>query len=183
MGPAICATLALILAGAWIAPARAAATPEYQLKAVFLFNFTQFVEWPAAQAGEQPFVIGVLGEDPFREVLDDTLRGEMADGRSLVVQRYRTVADIGNCQILFIAQSQAADLEAVLAQLRDRPILTVSDVSDFAVRGGAIQFVTVDNKLKLRINAQTAAIANLSISSKLLRLADIVATRAEPQRK
>jgi hypothetical protein len=58
---------------------------EYQLKAVFLFNFAQFVEWPASAfpSPETPLVIGVLGEDPFGPYLDETVRGEKVNDRPL----------------------------------------------------------------------------------------------------
>src|SRR5437868_4087750 len=121
----------------------AAPTQEYQLKAVFIYNFIQFVDWPPTppDAVHAPFVIGVLGEDPFEHALDNTLQGETVNGRPIVVQRYRSMAEVGSCQILFITQSQVSQLDAVLALLRSRPVLTVSDMSDFAGHGGAIEFV------------------------------------------
>ena len=82
---------------------------EYQVKAVFLFNFTHFVEWPAeaGAASDQPFVIGIAGEDPFGTVLDDTVRNELAQGRRpIVIQRFRGDETLPKCDILFIAQSQ-----------------------------------------------------------------------------
>lgn len=177
---AACAALALMLACSWPlgAAATAAPAPEYQVKAVFLFNFTHFVQWPTLQgAPDAPFVVGVLGEDPFHEALDQTLRGEAVNGRPVAIKRYARLEDVGDCQILFVSQSQADRLDAVLSGLRDRPILTVSDLSDFAGRGGAIEFVTVNNRLRLRINAQSAALARLTISSKLLQLAELVTTQ------
>ena len=158
-----------------------AAAPEYQVKAAFLFNFTQFVEWPPQQSST-PFVIGVLGEDPFNSFLDETIRGEAVEGRRLSVAHYRSQEEIGACDILFIAASESSRMDAILGSLRGRPILTVSDFQDFAPRGGAIQFVTVNNKLKLRINPDAARAAHLTISSKLLRLADIVDSNSPAQR-
>jgi len=181
---AACTAVALMAACAWPVTAAATAAPEYQLKAVFLFNFTQFVEWPAAPgAPNTPFVVGVLGEDPFHEALDQTLSGETVNGRPLVLQRYARLEDVGDCQILFVSKSQAGQLDTVLSQLRDRPILTVSDLGDFAGHGGTIEFVTVNNRLRLRINAQSAALARLTISSKLLQLADIVTTQPPPAQR
>src|ERR1700722_7874519 len=86
---------------------RAAAPDEYQVEAVFLLHFTQFVEWPAQAAGDahSPFVIGVLGRDPFGSALDEAIRGETVNGRPLVVKRFAAAADLGPCQILFIDRS------------------------------------------------------------------------------
>jgi hypothetical protein len=175
------AVLVTALVSCLLAALAVAAAPEYQVKAAFLFNFTQFVEWPP-QAPSTPFVIGVLGEDPFNTFLDEAVRGEAVEGRQLSVVRYRSQEEIGACDILFIASSESSRIDAILGSLRGRPILTVSDYQDFAPRGGAIQFVTVNNKLKLRINPDAARDAHLTISSKLLRLAEIVRSSSPPQR-
>lgn len=170
----------LLLGGlAWPAlPALSGTTPirEYQVKAVFLFNFTQFVEWPAEAFAHStaPLVIGVLGEDPFGAFLDETVRGETASGRSLIVERYRRVQEIGNCQVLFISRSESDRLDQILASLAGKPVLTVGDIEGFAVRGGVIRLATVGGKVRLRINLNSAKAAKLIISSKLLRPAEIV---------
>src|SRR5947209_667643 len=89
---------------------------EYQLKAAFLYNFTQFTEWPtnAFATSASPIVVGVLGTDPFGEFLDQTVRGEVVHGRPLVVERYRKVEEIKTCHILFISQSETRRLEDIL---------------------------------------------------------------------
>ncbi len=161
--------------------AQAAPPREYQLKAVFLFNFAQFVEWPsqAFPGAQAPLVIGVLGRDPFGASLDETMRGETVNNRPLVVQRYGRVEDIDTCHILFISGSQADRLEHILASLRGRNILTVADAEGLALRGVMIRLVTVENKIRLPINLEVAQAANLKISSKLLRPAEIVTSGNE----
>jgi hypothetical protein len=150
--------------------------PEYQLKAVFLFNFAQFVDWPpqAFPDAQSPLVIGVLGEDPFGAYLDETVRGEKVNSRPLVVQRYRRAEEIKTCHVLFVSRSEADRLGEILASLKGRTILTVGDTEGFAGHGGMIRFLTEKNKIRLRINLEAAKAANLTISSKLLRPAEIV---------
>jgi YfiR/HmsC-like len=170
-------------AGLWAMPSVAAA-PEYQLKAVFLFQFSQFVEWPAtafAQDGA-PFSVCVLGEDPFEQYLDDAVRGEQVGSRPFVVKRYQRVEQVNDCHILFITQPFKFPLESTLSALHERSILTVADSRAFADRGGIIEFVTVDNKLRLRINPNAARAADLTISSRLLSLASLVERATEPRR-
>jgi len=89
------------------------------VKAVFLFNFAQFVEWPpqSFQDAAAPFVIGVLGTDPFGSALEGAVRGETLNGRSFVIERYRSVTEIRHCQILFISRSEAAHVEEISAAL------------------------------------------------------------------
>src|SRR5207253_9647586 len=101
----------LLIAGGLLGAA--APVSEYQLKAVFLFNFAQFVEWPPAALPLEnaPFVIGVLGKDPFGAELDEVVRGETVNRHPLAVVRYRTVAAVRDCQVLVIAASELRQLE------------------------------------------------------------------------
>jgi hypothetical protein len=173
--------VALLLTAAPFTPASAPVSREYQIKAVFLFNFTQFVEWPAEAFPDasSPLIIGVLGEDPFGTVLDEAVQGDQAGSRPLVVRRWRQVHEVDDCHILFISQSQSASLETILAQLKDRNILTVSDADGSARRGVMIRLVTENNRIRLQINLEAARAARLVISSKLLRPAMIVSDQKD----
>jgi len=150
--------------------------PSYRIKAVFLYNFAQFVTWPesAFADAQAPFVIGVLGADPFGAALDETVQGESIGGRRLEVRRYRSAVEVIGCQILFISSSEAGRLDEILKTLAGRPVLTVGESQDFANKGGMIRFVTTQNKIRFRINVAAAERSGLVISSKLLRLAEIV---------
>jgi hypothetical protein len=149
---------------------------EYQVKAAFLYNFTQFVEWPPSTFSEPegPLVIGILGKDPFGNFLDETVRGENVNGHPLRVTRFKNLEDVKDCHILFISDSEKDNLKAILDKVRTQPILTVGDFNNFARQGGIIRFITEDRRTRLRINIEAARLANLAISSKLLRLAEIV---------
>lgn len=174
---AIWGVIALLsLLAATSLPAQSAVPAEYQVKAVFLFNFAQFVDWPpkAFVQPQAPLIIGILGGDPFGTYLDETVRGEKVNNHPLVVQRYRRVEDIKTCHVLFISGSEANQLEQILELLKGRNILTVGDTAGFASNGGIIQFATEKNKIRLKINLQAAKAAQLTISSKLLRPAEIV---------
>src|ERR1700741_2837366 len=84
------------------------ASREYQVKAVFLFNFAQFVDWPPAafSGADAPLVIGILCDDPFGPYLDETVRDEKVADRPLEIQRYRRVDEIRTCHVLFISRSE-----------------------------------------------------------------------------
>jgi hypothetical protein len=163
------------------AAAREPAANEYQVKAVFLFNFAEFVEWPPGMFpdAQSPVVIGILGKDPFGQIMDEAVRGERVNNRPLVIQRYVRIEDVGLCHILFISQSETSRLGDILASLSGRSVLTVSDAEHFSMLGGMIRFVMENSKVRLRINLQAAKLAHLTISSKLLRPAEIVSMRRE----
>lgn len=176
MTGALAVAAALLTGAAADLAAQTAPTSAYHLKAVFLFNFAQFVNWPpdAFPDSQAPLVIGVLGDDPIGALVDEAVRGERLGGRPFESRRFQRVEDIKTCHILFISQSEGSRVAEILASLKNRPILTVSDSDDFAKRGGIIQFVTDQNHIRLRINLEAAQAANLRMSSKLLRVAEIV---------
>lgn len=161
------------------AEARARPTREYDLKAAFLFNFAQFVEWPSEAFPEAstPFVICVLGDDPFGKSLDEIVANEAIRKRRIVVRRHRDVQEISICHILYVGASETPKLNHILAALDGRHILTVGETDLFTTHNGIIQFRLVENKLRLRINVEAAKMAKLSISSQLLRQAEIVDTK------
>ncbi len=150
--------------------------PEYKIKAVFLFNFTQFVEWPddAFNSNNDPFIIGILGTDPFGSYIDQAVAGEKVGTHPITVVRYRSVNEINNCRLLFINIADDDDLRSVLSSLNNRGVLTVSDMKGFAASGGVIGFITQNNKLRLQINISAAKAEGLNVSSKLLSVSTIL---------
>jgi hypothetical protein len=152
---------------------------EYQMKAVFLFNFTQFIEWPENSLPEEstPFVIGILGEDPFGSHLQDAIKNEKVQSHPLVIKHVKDVNEAGDCQILFINISNQSTLKNILTSLKGKSILTVGDANNFSKHGGVVRFYSEENKIRIRINLEASRENGLTISSKLLRLADIVETQ------
>ncbi|HEX3914763.1 MAG TPA: YfiR family protein [Steroidobacteraceae bacterium] len=178
---AVAAALVFAVSGQLLLAADA--PTENQVQAVFLFNFSRFVEWPtqAFAAPNDPFVIGIVGNDPFGARLDQAVRNEQINGHRLTVRRFRSIADVDNCQILFIDRSETGRLGQILSALDHRSILTVSQADGAAQQGVMIQFATEDSRIRLRINVESARAAGLTISSKLLRPAEIVGAQAKEQ--
>lgn len=164
---------ALLLAGTASA---AAPFSETQVKAVYLFNFGQFVEWPADAfaSADAPFVIGIVGKDPFDGTLERVVQGESLGAHPIEVRRFESAEEVKHCNILFIGREEAAKLPATVAALRGRSILTVTDVAGGERDGAMIVLVTENNRIRMRINPGAAKASRLQISSKLLRPAEIV---------
>ena len=156
------------------------AASEYQIKAAYLFNFTQFVQWPsnAFVEANAPLTIGIVGEDPFGSALEDITRGEKVAGHPLVIKHLKAADDLSACQILFISRSEKDRADSIVESLRGKPVLTVSELDQFGQRGGIIRFVTKEQNVRFEINTGVAEGAHLKLSSKLLGLARIV--RTEP---
>lgn len=157
-------------------------TKEYKLKAVFLFNFTQFVEWPASAfpSAGAPFVIGIVGDDPFGMAIEDVVTNERVGSHPLVVQRYHEAKDVKPCHILFI-NAKDADKAREMLSVAGSHTLTVSDAEGFVKMGGMIRFVTENNRIRLQIYPDAAKSAELQVSSKLLRVAEIYDPKLPPR--
>ncbi|MBI2512747.1 MAG: YfiR family protein [Opitutae bacterium] len=153
-----------------------AAPRDLDVKAVFLFRFAQFVEWPADAfpTPDAPIVIAVVGEDALAAALDRVVAGERLQGRPFEVRRYHRPDQVERCHVLYIAPSNAGDVAQVLVRLRGQPTLTVGDAPEFARTGGMIRFFSHQGRLRLEVNNTAARGAGLALSSKLLRIAEIV---------
>ena len=155
---------------------------EYQIKGVLLYNLSQFVEWPstAFTNDASPLRIGILGQDPFEGVLDAIVREETAGHRRLVVDRYQNVEEIKRCHILFISSSEQNRIFTTFSKLANRPILTVGDADEFIQQGGMVKFYkNEEDKIRLQVNLNAVKAAQLSMSAKLLRVADVLPKEGE----
>jgi hypothetical protein len=149
---------------------------EYEVKAAFLYNFARFVEWPpdTFHDPDAPFVIAVLGRDPFGSVLDETVAGKTVLGRRIEVRRASRPEEVGDAQIVFVSASERASLPSILKAL-DRPgRLIVGEMDGFAEHGGTINFTMQGRKVRFQINPTQAEQARLKMSSQLLKLATLV---------
>jgi len=175
------ALLLALMAIAHAAPAPLSPDKDHRVKAVFLFNFAQFVEWPesAFRGPKDSLVVGVLGDDPFDDFLDEVVKGESVRDRPIEVKRFKRLEDIKECHVLFISAGEAARLDGSVAALKDRKILTVGESQDFLAQGGMIRFVEENGKVRFKINLEAVQDAELSISSKLLRVAQVTIPNRE----
>jgi len=150
---------------------------EYHVKAAFLYNFPNFIQWPEEVFSNKtsPIVLGILGRDPFGEALE-AAEGKTVSGRNLTIRRFNKIEDLEFSHILFISESEVKDMSEILEALNFSGVLTVGDTDGFAQSGGIINFIQKDNKIRFEINVSAADAAGLSISSKLLNLANIIDT-------
>lgn len=147
-----------------------------QSKSKSLINFAEFTEWPetAFPKEGEPLLIGILGRDPFGKDLDKLAENGVVKGRHVRVLRFRKVEEIKTCHILYIGKSEEPRLDRMLRGLKERPVLTVSEIENSARRGVMIEMKTENGKIRLAINLECAKAARLTLKSKLLRLGEIV---------
>lgn len=181
--PPAALTLLLVLGALAASPQSVAAqggqVGEYELKAAILFNLARFVEWPAAAYADSqaPTILCVLGRDPFGSSLTTVIPKEGVNGRPLLVRYFRSEKAIRDCHVLYISSSERKTLAQVFSTLKGSSVLTVGEMTQFAVQGGIVQFNLQDKQVRFEINLDAATRVGLKISSRLLVLARIVSDR------
>jgi len=163
---------------AHVEPSRAAdaGSLEYAVKANFLYKFGDYVTWPPEGLGEAgaPVNLCIAGDDPFGNALDELVAGEKIAGRPIAVVRLEIARADSQCQIAFTRGSAQQSINDVLAAFAGRPVLTITEASNFGAGGGVIHFILRDNRVRFEINQKTATDTGLGISSRLLQLAVVV---------
>jgi len=166
--------LALAAALGGLPAARAAEASEAALKAAYLVHFTQFVSWPDPlfATPDAPFVIGIFGGDMIDDNLVEMARGEHVAGHRVEVRRLRSPADADSCHMVYVPNGLESQFR--LARTGSVPVLTVGESDRFLEDGGIIEFYSDHAHVRLLINLQAARAVSLVISSKLLRVAQVV---------
>ena len=151
-------------------------TSEYDLKAAFLYNFTQFVIWPDEVFidPDSNFNICIFGKDPFAASLKNLVENEHVGKHPIKVVHVDEEQQFKSCHMLFIAKDKIASTQNLNSELGLMPILTIGDSPDFADKSGVIGFGLSQQRIKLRINLSQATARHLTISSKLLRLSEVI---------
>ena len=147
---------------------------EYEVKAAYVFNFASFVAWPASAFASPtaPIVIGVGGDSPIEAPLLRAIQGEAISGRPLVVRRVARADEMKACHIVFVGANESRQLVRSLTELRNAPLLTISDAEDFLSSGGMIRFVVAgENKVGFDVNLDATSKAGLKPSARLLKVA------------
>lgn len=178
-------TLAAAVSFLWIVLANSPpiasqdATLEYEVKAAFLYNFAKFIEWPSQtfSSPDEPFTVCLAGDDPFRGALERTVQGENLNGRPLAVRRVGTGETVRGCQILYVSGQEERSSGQIVAAAANAPVLLVGEAQDFIAAGGMIRFAQTGHRIRFEINPDAAERASLKVSSRLLRLADVVRPR------
>jgi hypothetical protein len=182
---------AALVVAAWLVAAGAAPqveqASEKELMATWIWRIARYTTWPEPTfaAKDSPFVVGILGDDPFGRTIDDAVKTRKVDGRSIVVRRIkmptasergpdrlRRVRDeVRRCHVLFVCRSERRELDEIIGLCKTCPVLTVSDIRDFARDGGMVEFRIIRNELGFDINRRSCERAKLRISARVLDLA------------
>jgi hypothetical protein len=168
--------LGLLLVAGGSARGDGVALTESQVKALCVINFAKYVEWPAGvfPQADTRITIGILGEGTIADDLEQAVKGKTISGRGIDIVRFSDGGDWSRCQVLFVGASEKKRMTEILDRVKAKPVLTVGEMDGFADQGGIINFMKKDGKVRFEIDLAAARSAQVSISSKVLSLADRV---------
>jgi hypothetical protein len=153
-----------------------AAPTAYQLKAIFIKRFVQFVKWPSRklESGDSPFVILIIGDSPIKKAFE-SLGIDSLQNRKVILKRiFMLDENIKNSHIVFISASESYRLKEILSLLKGADVLTIGGFQGFAKSGGGVNLILVNNKIRFEVNKEKVVEGGISISSRVLRLAKTV---------
>jgi len=166
-----------LLLGAAMLSATPVAWPQmpsqYDVEAAYLYNFGKFLRLPSgpSAAARSSFDFCVLGKSDLSGPLEKLTANEQKDQLPERTVRVASAADARGCAVVYISNSEGARLEQDLAELADAPVLTVSDMPQFLVRGGTIQFLMVNSRVRFAVNLHPTERNGISLGSELLKVA------------
>jgi hypothetical protein len=150
---------------------------EYEIKAAYIYKFVKFVDWPATVLADSPdtFCIGVFGDGDLNAAVESIV-GKDVRGHKIEIRRFKSVAEIAPCHILFVSASARSRVAEIQNRLAGTPTLTIGEFDGFGQKGGMINFYLDEGRVLFEVNVEAAEASGLRISSKMLKLARIVKT-------
>lgn len=144
-----------------------------KFKALFMYNFTKYIEWPSSQRSGD-FIIGVLGSSILSDELKTIAGKQKVGSQNIVVKVFNTVENIENCHIIYIPPSKSSQLSSVLSKISGKNTLVITDKDGLANQGAGINYVLDGDKLKYEVSKNNIEKKGLIVSSSLLALGIVV---------
>jgi len=145
---------------------------ESEVYSMMMFNFTRYIQWPDNSQPE--FVIGVVGNNEILTTLNTWYAGKPRGNKTYVIKKFTSAADVTDCQVLFIDRSKSGEFDAINTKLKGKGTLIITDKNGLGEKGSAINFKTVDSKLKFELNQKAIEASNLKVSGSLTSLAILI---------
>ena len=143
---------------------------DYKAYSIYVYNFIKYIEWPeASKKGD--FVIGIVGDSPVINELKKLAASKKANGQTIAIKKFSSIAEVDQCQILYISSSKSNTLKEALEKIKNMPTLLIAEREGLARKGAGINFVTLeDDTLKFELNKKAIESHNLRIALALISL-------------
>ncbi|MEO7988708.1 MAG: YfiR family protein [Chryseolinea sp.] len=163
------AIAALLMSGTAFAQER----PIHEVYSMMVFNFIKYVQWPDHTASGE-FVIGVVGNTEVYNTLNAWYGGKPRGSKTYIIKKFNSAAEITDCQVVYIDKSKSGEFTAVNDKVKGKGTLVITDKNGLGEKGSAINFKTVDNKMKFELNQKVIEASNLKVAGALTSMAILI---------
>ncbi len=141
-----------------------------KIKAVFIYNFTKYIEWPTNyKSGE--FTIGIVGDSPLYSELTKMTQTKKVANQSLHVKKFKSSEEVSKCHILYLSKDKSSEIGTVVKKLKNNSTLLVTEETGLVDKGAGINFIIKNNRQKFELNKKNVEKYKLKVSSSLEALA------------
>jgi hypothetical protein len=141
---------------------------EYSIKTLFIYNFTKYIEWPSADK-KNVFQIDVIGESDIIKPLEQLAGNKKVNQKPIAIKVIDVESEVSG-DIVFIPAAASKYLGSILKRCKGKNVLVITEAPDLAIRGAAINFKMVNNKIRFELNPSAIRNSGLKVSSQLVEL-------------
>ncbi len=138
-------------------------------KALFMFNFGKYIEWPGQTSGNQ-FIIGVYGNDDIIPELNKLAAARKINNKTIVIKSVNSPSEVKDANIFFVPENKQGKLNEVIAYFNDKPTLIIGESNNACHHGAGINYIMQDGKMKYEICKTNITSHNLNLDHKLVAL-------------
>ena len=147
--------------------------PMHEVYSMMMFNFVKYVQWPD-HTSTGDFVIGVVGNPEVYNTLNAWYGGKPRGTKTYVIKSFKSAAELSECDVVFIDKSKSGEFDAINNKVKGKGTLVITDKAGLGEKGSAINFRTIDNKLKFELNHTAVEASNLKVSGALTSMAIVI---------
>ncbi len=146
---------------------------EQTAKALFVYNFTKYIEWPVEKR-EAKFIIGIYGHSDILSELMNFTYGKMVDNKPIEVQLIKSEEHISSCNILYVPQSYSTEVKEIAEKTKNKGVLIITEKNGDCTKGSSINIIKKNNKLAFELSENSIKQSGLKVSEQLLNLAIVL---------
>jgi hypothetical protein len=145
---------------------------ESRYKALFIYNFTRYIEWPSN--GTQDFVIGILGKSTVYSELLTIADKKNVGSQTISLKKFNSASEVSQCSILFIGNDASSQVASITTSMQGKNTLIITERPGLINKGAGINFVLDDGKQRFELSKTNMAKTGLKVNTQLMEMAMVV---------
>lgn len=143
---------------------------EYDKKALYVYNLPNYIYWPRTVKADK-FLIGVYGESALNAALAANVYGKKINELPAIVEPYSPAAG-KFYHMVFVAESKQREFHKLKKELKDQPVLLITENPYLEKVGAHICFYVDGDKVKFNVNKKHIEKSGMNVSDQLIKFAN-----------